>query len=129
MAVEDLATERQIRKLYAVLHNHGIDPREFKTQRNIASYSKLTVSECSALIDEFTETGDNAGEEEERAHDVRSEEDPETEIARLHRIFDIAKEVITQNFGDLHLSDAELGELRLRLGISLLINEERRCTM
>lgn len=38
MASEDEATEAQIKRLYAVLHSRGIDPKQFKKDRNIASY-------------------------------------------------------------------------------------------
>ena len=52
MASEDYATEGQIRRLYAVLHSVGLDPKQWKKDQNIASYSKLTRAKCSAYIDE-----------------------------------------------------------------------------
>jgi hypothetical protein len=55
MAGNDLATESQIRKLYAVLHSLGIEPKEFKKERNIASYERLTRRECSEYITELEE--------------------------------------------------------------------------
>ena len=52
MASEDKATEGQIKRLYAVLHSIGLDPKQWKQNQNIASYSKLTRAQCSAYIDE-----------------------------------------------------------------------------
>ena len=52
MASEDFATEGQIKRLYAVLHSIGIDPKDWKKAANIASYAKLTRAQCSAFIDE-----------------------------------------------------------------------------
>ena len=52
MASEDFATEGQIKRLYAVLHSVGIDPKQWKKDANIASYAKLTRAQCSAYIDE-----------------------------------------------------------------------------
>jgi len=52
MASEDYATEAQIKRLYAVLHSVGLDPKQWKKDANIASYAKLTRAQCSAYIDE-----------------------------------------------------------------------------
>ena len=52
MASEDYATEGQIKRLYAVLHSIGIDPKQWKKDKNIASYAKLTRAQCSAFIDD-----------------------------------------------------------------------------
>ena len=52
MASEDFATEGQIKRLYAVLHSIGIDPKQWKKDKNIASYAKLTRAQCSAFIDD-----------------------------------------------------------------------------
>lgn len=53
MAAEDYATEAQIKRLYAVLHSLGRDPKEFKKSRNFSSYEKLTREQCSAFITEL----------------------------------------------------------------------------
>ena len=53
MASEDFATEAQIKRLYAVLHSLGHDPKAWKKGQNIASYAKLTRAQCSDLIDEL----------------------------------------------------------------------------
>ena len=52
MASEDKATEKQIKRLHAVLHSIGLDPTGWKKDQNIASYAKLTRAQCSAYIDE-----------------------------------------------------------------------------
>lgn len=52
MASEDSATEAQIKRLYAVLHSIGADPKQWKKDKNIASYAKLTRAQCSGHIDE-----------------------------------------------------------------------------
>ena len=52
MASEDFATEAQIKRLYAVLHSVGLDPKQWKKDANIASYAKLTRAQCSTYIDE-----------------------------------------------------------------------------
>jgi hypothetical protein len=53
MASEDCATEKQVKRLYAVLHSLGWDPKEFKKERNFASYERLTRQQCSELITEL----------------------------------------------------------------------------
>ena len=53
MASEDCATEKQVKRLYAVLHSLGWDPKEFKKERNFASYERLTRQQCSDLITEL----------------------------------------------------------------------------
>jgi len=51
MATENLATENQIKRLYAVLHSLGHEPKDWKKGQNIGSYAKLTRGQCSDLID------------------------------------------------------------------------------
>jgi len=51
MALEDLASEAQIKRLYAVLHSLGHEPKDWKKDHNIASYAKLSRGQCSDLID------------------------------------------------------------------------------
>jgi len=46
-------TEAQIRKIYAVLHSLGLDPREFKKQRGFTNYAQLTKRQASDLIEEL----------------------------------------------------------------------------
>jgi len=53
MATEDFASEAQIKRLYAVLHSIGYDPKQWKKEQNISSYAKLTRGQCSDLIDEL----------------------------------------------------------------------------
>ena len=53
MASEDCATEKQVKRLYAVLHSLSWDPKEFKKERNFASYERLTRQQCSDLITEL----------------------------------------------------------------------------
>ena len=66
MASEDLATENQIKRLYAVLHSLGYDPKDWKKGQNIASYAKLSRGQCSDLIDELEfEEAEKQGEHQE----------------------------------------------------------------
>jgi predicted secreted acid phosphatase len=74
MAAEDQATENQIKRLYAVLHSLGYDPKEWKKERNIASYAKLTRDECSDYITELEE------EEAEAEFDKEVEKVPEAKV-------------------------------------------------
>jgi uncharacterized protein (UPF0335 family) len=53
MASEELAFEGQIKRLYAVLHSLGIDPKDWKKEHNIASYAKLTRAQCSEYIEDL----------------------------------------------------------------------------
>jgi len=53
MASEDGATKPQIKRLYAVLHSIGVDPKEWKKEHNIASFDKMTRDEISQHIDEL----------------------------------------------------------------------------
>ena len=50
MAMEDFATEKQKKKLFAVLHSLDRDPKEFMEDRNLSSFDKLTREQCSDLI-------------------------------------------------------------------------------
>ena len=50
---ENLATEAQIKKIYALLHRLGIDPRDFREERGFTSYAKLTKRQASEMIDEL----------------------------------------------------------------------------
>jgi hypothetical protein len=49
------AEERQIKRLYAVMHSLGIDPKQWKKDHNIASYAKMTWEERSKYITELEE--------------------------------------------------------------------------
>ena len=53
MPDEELAFEAQIKRLYAVLHSLGIDPKDFKKNQNIASFAKLTRKQTSDWITEL----------------------------------------------------------------------------
>jgi hypothetical protein len=62
MASEDGATKPQIKRLYAVLHSIGVDPKEWKKEKNIASFDKMTRDEISQCIDELEELEFEKGE-------------------------------------------------------------------
>jgi hypothetical protein len=49
------AEDRQIKRLYAVMHSLGIDPKQWKKDHNIASYAKMTWEERSKYITELEE--------------------------------------------------------------------------
>jgi hypothetical protein len=53
MASEDGATKPQIKRLYAVLHSVGIDPKQWKKEKNIASFDKMSRDEISEYIDQL----------------------------------------------------------------------------
>lgn len=72
MASEDFATEGQIKRLYAVLHSVGLDPKQWKKDQNIASYSKLTRAKCSTYIDEVEAL---EAEQKDKLHAQRRETD------------------------------------------------------
>jgi len=63
MASEDGATKPQIKRLYAVLHSIGVDPKEWKKSKNIASFDKMSREEISEYIDELEEL---EGEKQEK---------------------------------------------------------------
>ncbi len=50
---ETEAEERQIKRLYAVLHSLGIDPKAFKKEKGFSSYAKLSWDERSKYISEL----------------------------------------------------------------------------
>ena len=64
------ATDKQKKKIYAVLKEKGIDPEEFREQRGI-SFSQLTKSRASEIIDELEQIG------EEKIQDAKTDEVPE----------------------------------------------------
>ena len=68
MASEDGATKPQIKRLYAVLHSIGVDPKEWKKRQNIASFDKMTRDEISEYIDELEEL--EGTKQEKRAEDI-----------------------------------------------------------
>ncbi len=55
MAAEDLATKAQIKRLYAVIYATHSDPKEWKKERNISSFEKLTRVQVSTYIEELEE--------------------------------------------------------------------------
>lgn len=67
MASEDGATKPQIKRLYAVLHSIGIDPKEWKKEKNIASFDKMSRDEISEYIDELEELEIGRGERKAEA--------------------------------------------------------------
>jgi len=68
MASVDLATENQIKRLYAVLHSLGHEPKDWKKGQNIGSYAKLTRGQCSDLIDVLElEEAEKKGKHQEAA--------------------------------------------------------------
>jgi hypothetical protein len=68
MASEDGATKPQIKRLYAVLHSIGVDPKEWKKSKNIASFDKMSREEISEYIDELEEL--EGEKQEKRAEDI-----------------------------------------------------------
>jgi len=67
MASEDGATKPQIKRLYAVLHSIGVDPKEWKKEKNIASFDKMSRDEISEYIDELEELEIERGERKAEA--------------------------------------------------------------
>lgn len=53
MSNDDKASDAQIKRLYAVLYSLGIDPNDFRKDKNIASFAKLTRKQVSAWITEL----------------------------------------------------------------------------
>jgi hypothetical protein len=68
MASEDGATKPQIKRLYAVLHSIGVDPKEWKKEKNIASFDKMTRDEISEYIDQLEDL--EWEKQEKRAEDL-----------------------------------------------------------
>ena len=68
MASEDGATKPQIKRLYAVLHSIGRDPKEWKKEHNIASFDKMSRDLISQYIDELEEL--EVEKQEKRSEDL-----------------------------------------------------------
>ncbi|MCD6387236.1 MAG: hypothetical protein J7L30_02840 [Methanophagales archaeon] len=64
---DDVATQAQIKKIYALLHRLGKDPQKFKEERGFTNYAKLTKRQASELIDELEREEFRKIEEEVRA--------------------------------------------------------------
>ena len=64
---DDVATQAQIKKIYALLHRLGKDPQKFKEERGFTNYAKLTKRQASELIDELEREEFRKIEEEVKA--------------------------------------------------------------
>jgi hypothetical protein len=149
MASEDGATKPQIKRLYAVLHSIGVDPKEWKKSKNIASFDKMTREEISEYIDELEEL---EGEKQEKraedigngaqrqllsgqpvpgpktpAKDAPQEIDGLAEIATLMRACVRAtKEMVEEELGTQGLTETTRANLIERFGVTLFL-EARKC--
>jgi len=55
MATEDLATTAQIKRLYAVIYATHNDPKEWKKEKNVSSFERLSRAQVSEYIEELEE--------------------------------------------------------------------------
>jgi hypothetical protein len=55
MAAEDLATTAQIKRLYAVIYATHNDPKEWKKEKNVSSFERLSRAQVSEYIEELEE--------------------------------------------------------------------------
>jgi uncharacterized protein YpbB len=55
MAAEDLATTAQIKRLYAVIYATNNDPKEWKKEKNVSSFERLSRAQISEYIEELEE--------------------------------------------------------------------------
>ena len=55
MAAEDLATKAQIKRLYAVIYATNNDPKEWKREKNVSSFERLSRAQVSEYIEELEE--------------------------------------------------------------------------
>ena len=55
MAAEDLATKAQIKRLYAVIYATHNDPKEWKKEKNVSSFERLSRAQVSEYIEELEE--------------------------------------------------------------------------
>jgi hypothetical protein len=147
MATEDYATEAQIKRLYAVLHSLGYDPKQWKKDHDITSYSKLTRGECSDYIDEleFEEVEkkvrhDNATKKlpEDLKNGLQKQifpaedetETPKDEIATMaavmQRCIQEANRIVEEEIDGGGLSEASKAGIMQRLATTLFIEAMRR---
>jgi hypothetical protein len=151
MASEDLATESQIKRLYAVLHSLGIEPKAWKKERNIASYAKLTRGECSNYIDELdkieaekkagSDSGDDelqkregvqeftCGEPKQPKSEEQTQEEFDTvsEIAMVMRLAVRESNIIVeQEIDGGGLPEATKANLVERLAVTIFIEARKR---
>lgn len=97
----DMAFEGQIKRLYAVLHSLGFDPKQWKKDHNISSYAKLSREECSELIDELEQE-----EAEKKGNHEKAVEQSKVDI-RTGTQKQIAQDILLE---DAH-AQAEMGRL------------------
>jgi len=137
MTEENLATDKQIKKLYALVYNTGTTPKMFREERGFENYAKLSREECSAFIEELekkehsTEPSQPQKTVEEAAanantaaKDGNGEGDGTKE--RVQAAFRIAKEVIFEEFGELQLNGPEMADCILRTALSVYIGADRK---
>ncbi|HDS44907.1 MAG TPA: hypothetical protein ENN68_02225 [Methanomicrobia archaeon] len=55
MAAEDLATKAQIKRLYAVIYATHNDPKDWKKEKNVSSFERLSRAQVSEYIEELEE--------------------------------------------------------------------------
>ncbi|UYZ39632.1 MAG: hypothetical protein N2V74_00470 [Candidatus Methanospirare jalkutatii] len=88
---DDVATQAQIKKIYALLHRLGKDPQKFKEERGFTNYAKLTKRQASELIDELEREEFRKIEEEVRAKAeqtsvAETQQEPSQPIQQIQQI-------------------------------------------
>lgn len=95
---EELAFDAQIKRLYAVLHSLGIDPKDFKKNQNITSYAKLTRRQVSDWITELEQREKENKEKETPASQRHGDKEGLKEI--MHKCLKDAAQLVN-NFLDV----------------------------
>ena len=110
---EELASEGQIKRLYAVLYSLGIEPRQWKRDQNFSSYAKLNREVCSDFIEtlEQEEAGKKVKHETEK-EEINADLENGTQKQIIESAEKAALEETEKNGEDLYIAAeyADLGE-------------------
>ena len=106
MTDNEPATQKQINRLYAVLHSLNINPKEFKKDQHISNLEDLTRRQISDWIDSL------------EADEAAANNTP-PKIETMSNCFKEAKLIIDQHFYGMSLNDNTRAQIITQIAIEL----------
>ena len=106
MTDNEPATQKQVNRLYAVLHSLNIDPKEFKKDQHIRNLEDLTRRQISDWIDTLEA-------------DEAAAKDTPPKVETMSDCFREAKLIIDQHFSGMSLNDNTRAQIITQTAIEL----------
>ena len=106
MSDNEPATQKQVNRLYAVLHSLNIDPKEFKKDQHISNLQDLTRRQISEWIDTLEA-------------DEAAAKDTPPRVETMSDCIEKAKEIIHKQYYTLDLNDNTKAQIITQIAIEL----------